>query len=64
MSDAIIVAIIAALPGTLAAMVALKRLTNLHVLLNSRLDKMLEEVRRTGNAEGREAQRQESLANI
>lgn len=64
-SDLIIVALIAAVPPTIAAVASLlasrknkEKIDVLHVRLNSRLDEMIEIVKKSSVAQGRQEQRE------
>jgi hypothetical protein len=64
MTDSIAIAIIAAAPPTLVALLAWiaskkngKAILDVHLSMNSRLDQLLESTKKTSHAEGMEAQR-------
>ncbi len=61
MSEATKIAIIAAIPPTLAVALAWlasrKKLTQIHIDLNSRLSQLIETTKKGAHAEGMEAQR-------
>jgi len=64
MTDAIAIALIAAAPPAVLALLAWragckngKAITEVHLSMNSRLDQLLESTKKTSHAEGMEAQR-------
>lgn len=58
MSDVVLVALIAAVPGTIAAILSAignRKVEQIHVQVNSRMDQLLASVGRENQAEGRAA---------
>jgi len=67
MSDAVLVAIVAAIPGTLSVLVSLRNkrdIRELHLAVNSRLTELLEQTAKASHAEGRAERRSDDPAGL